>query len=102
MNGNLLADMQTYQGFSEVPRRFRIVERWTDCASLSVLKKRYSSGCAHDRNTTDAEISYYLVIAYEARRTTERCCRRLQEAMRYLPIARRLHALAKCRHALVP
>src|SRR2546430_17149933 len=68
LNGNLLAAVQTYQkALGKFPADFELLKA---AGRLDVSLKRFEEAishlaAAHDRNTTDAEISYYLGIAYE-------------------------------------
>src|SRR2546429_4812058 len=68
LNGNLLAAVQTYQkAVVKFPADFELLKA---AGRLDACLERFEEAvshlsAAHDRNTTDAEISYYLGIAYE-------------------------------------
>src|SRR5882724_5505894 len=68
LNGNLLAAVRSYQkALVKFPADFEILKA---AGRLDASLKRFEEAvsylaAAHDRNTTDAEISYYLGIAYE-------------------------------------
>src|SRR6266581_2504868 len=68
LNGNLVAAMQTYQkALVKFPTDFELLKA---AGRLDACLERFEEAvlhlsAAHDRNTTDAEISYYLGIAYE-------------------------------------
>jgi Flp pilus assembly protein TadD len=68
LNGNLLIAVRTYQtALGKYPTDFELLKA---AGRLDASLKRFEEAAAHlasvhDRNTTDAEISYYLGIAYE-------------------------------------
>jgi len=95
LNGNLLAAMQTYQkALVKFPADFELLKAGGRLdASLKRFEEAISHlAVAHDRNTTDAEISYYLGIAYEAVERQKDAVDAYQEAMR-LPSYRAAAAL---------
>jgi len=95
LNGNLLAAMQTYQkALVKFPADFELLKA---AGRLDSSLKRFEEALshlasAHDRNTTDAEISYYLGIAYEGVEREKDAVDAYQEAMR-LPSYRAAAAL---------
>ena len=95
LNGNLLAAMQTYQTvLMKFPADFELLKAAGRLdASLMRFEEALSHlAAAHDRNTTDAEISYYLGIAYEGVEREKDAVDAYQEAMR-LPSHRAAAAL---------
>jgi len=95
LNGNLLAAMQTYQTvLMKFPEAFELLKAAGRLdASLMRFEEALSHlAAAHDRNTTDAEISYYLGIAYEGVEREKDAVDAYQEAMR-LPSHRAAAAL---------
>src|SRR6266480_3128936 len=85
LNGNLLAAMQTYQkALVKFPADFELLKAVGRLdASLMRFEEALSHlSAAHDRNTTDAEISYYLGIAYEGVEREKDAVDAYQEAMR--------------------
>jgi len=68
LNGSLLAALETYQkALLKFPASFELLKA---AGRLDACLKRFEEAAshltaAHDRNTTDTEISYYLGIAYE-------------------------------------
>ena len=68
LNGNLLAALDTYkEALVKFPTAFELLKA---AGRLDACLERFEEAvshlsAAHDRNTTDAEISYYLGIAYE-------------------------------------
>jgi tetratricopeptide (TPR) repeat protein len=95
LNGNLLAAMQTYQkALVKFPADFELLKAAGRLdASLMRFEEALSHlAAAHDRNTTDAEISYYLGIAYEGVEREKDAVDAYQEAMR-LPSYRAAAAL---------
>ena len=95
LNGNLLAALQTYQkALVKFPTDFELLKaagRLDACLERFEEAVSHLSG-AHDRNTTDAEISYYLGIAYEGVERENDAVDAYQEAMR-LPSYRAAAAL---------
>ncbi|TMH14344.1 MAG: DUF5107 domain-containing protein, partial [Betaproteobacteria bacterium] len=95
LNGNVLAALQTYQeGLLKFPTDFELLKaagRLDACLERFEEAVSHLSG-AHDRNTTDAEISYYLGIAYEGVERENDAVDAYQEAMR-LPSYRAAAAL---------
>src|SRR6266849_5303386 len=95
LNGNLLAALQTYQkALVKFPADFELLKA---AGRLDAGLKRFEEavahlGAAHDRDTTDAEISYYLGIAYEGVKREKDAVDAYQEAMR-LPSYRAAAAL---------
>src|SRR5436190_3075662 len=95
LNGNLLAAVQTYQkAVVKFPADFELLKAVGRLdASLMRFEEALSHlAAAHDRNTTDAEISYYLGIAYEGVEREKDAVDAYQEAMR-LPTYRAAAAL---------
>ncbi|HXN96145.1 MAG TPA: DUF5107 domain-containing protein [Candidatus Acidoferrales bacterium] len=95
LNGNLLAATQTYQkALLKFPADFELLKAAGRLdASLMRFEEALSHlAAAHDRNTTDAEISYYLGIAYEGVEREKDAVDAYQEAMR-LPSYRAAAAL---------
>src|SRR5437667_547595 len=95
LNGNLLAALETYQeALVKFPTDFELLKaagRLDACLERFEEAVSHLSG-AHDRNTTDAEISYYLGIAYEGVERENDAVDAYQEAMR-LPSYRAAAAL---------
>ena len=95
LNGNLLAALQTYQkALVKFPADFELLKA---AGRLDAGLKRFEEavahlGAAHDRDTTDAEISYYLGIAYEGVEREKDAVDAYQEAIR-LPSYRAAAAL---------
>src|SRR6266403_2976562 len=95
LNGNLLAAVQTYQkALVKFPADFELLKA---AGRLDASLKRFEEAishlaAAHDRNTTDAEISYYLGIAYEGVEREKDAVDAYQEAIR-LPSYRAAAAL---------
>src|SRR5207253_1697437 len=95
LNGNLLAAVQTYQkAVVKFPADFELLKA---VGRLDASLKRFEEAlshlaAAHDRNTTDVEISYYLGIAYEGVEREKDAVDAYQEAMR-LPTYRAAAAL---------
>ena len=95
LNGNLVAAMQTYQkALVKFPTDFELLKA---AGRLDACLERFEEAvlhlsAAHDRNTTDAEISYYLGIAYEGVERENDAFDAYQEAMR-LPSYRAAAAL---------
>jgi tetratricopeptide (TPR) repeat protein len=95
LNGNLLAAVNTYQkALVKFPADFELLKAAGRLdASLSRFEEAASHlAGAHDRNTTDAEISYYLGIAYEGVDRVNDAVDAYQEAIR-LPTYRAAAAL---------
>ena len=95
LNGNLVAALQTYQkALVKFPTDFELLKA---AGRLDACLERFEEAvlhlsAAHDRNTTDAEISYYLGIAYEGVERENDAFDAYQEAMR-LPSYRAAAAL---------
>ncbi len=95
LNGNVLAALQTYQeGLLKFPTDFELLKA---AGRLDACLERFEEAvshlsAAHGRNTTDAEISYYLGIAYEGVERENDAVDAYQEAMR-LPSYRAAAAL---------
>src|SRR6266436_5992712 len=95
LNGNLLAALRTYQkALVKFPADFELLKA---AGRLDAGLKRFEEavahlGAAHDRDTTDAEISYYLGIAYEGVEREKDAVDAYQEAIR-LPSYRAAAAL---------
>src|SRR5437899_8389834 len=95
LNGNLLAALQTYQkALVKFPTDFELLKA---AGRLNACLERFEQAvshlsAAHSRNTTDAEISYYLGIAYEGVEREKDAVDAYQEAMR-LPSYRAAAAL---------
>jgi Tfp pilus assembly protein PilF len=69
LNGNRLAAIKTYnQGLSKFPRSFELLKAAGRllCSLKRFEEARSLLAVAHERNTTDGEISYYLGMALEA------------------------------------
>jgi tetratricopeptide (TPR) repeat protein len=95
LNGNLLAAMQTYQkALMKFPADFELLKAAgrLDASLMRFEEALPHLAAAHDRNTTDAEISYYLGIAYEGVEREKDAVDAYQEAMR-LPSYRAAAAL---------
>src|ERR1700694_2674393 len=95
LNGNLLAAMQTYQkALVKFPSDFELLKAAgrLDASLMRFEEALAHLAAAHDRNTTDAEISYYLGIAYEGVEREKDAFDAYQEAMR-LPSYRAAAAL---------
>jgi len=95
LNGKLLAAVETYQrALVKFPTDFELLKA---AGRLDASLKRFEEAvshlaAAHDRNTTDAEISYYLGIAYEGVEREKDAVDAYQQAMR-LPSYRAAAAL---------
>jgi tetratricopeptide (TPR) repeat protein len=95
LNGNLLAAVHTYQkALVKFPSDFELLKA---AGRLDASLKRFEEAASHlaaayDRNTTDAETSYYLGIAYEGVAREKDAIDAYQEAMR-LPSYRAAAAL---------
>ena len=95
LNGNLLASVQTYKkALVKFPADFELLKAAGRLdASLNRFEEAVSYlAAAHDRDTADAEISYYLGIAYEGVGREKDAVDAYQEAMR-LPSYRAAAAL---------
>jgi tetratricopeptide (TPR) repeat protein len=85
LNGNLLAALQTYkEALVKFPTDFELLKA---AGRLDACLERFEEAvshlsAAHDRNTTDAEISYYLGIAYEGVERENDAVDAYEEAMR--------------------
>jgi tetratricopeptide (TPR) repeat protein len=95
LNGNLVAALRTYEkALVKFPTDFELLKaagRLDAC--LDHFEQAVSHlSAAHDRNTTDAEISYYLGIAYEGVERDKDAADAYQDAMR-LPSYRAAAAL---------
>jgi Flp pilus assembly protein TadD len=114
LNGNLLAALHTYQrALVKFPADFELLKA---AGRLDTTLKRFEEAvshlaAAHERNTTDAEISYYLGIAYEgverekdARDAYENAVRlpsyRLAAALRLAEVQARRGALEQAKDSL--
>jgi len=114
LNGNLLAALHTYQkALVKFPANFELLKA---AGRLDASLKRFEEAvshlaAAHERNTTDAEISYYLGIAYEgverekdARDAYENAMRlpsyRVSAALRLAELQARRGALEQARDLL--
>ena len=88
LNGNLVAALQTYQkALVKFPTDFELLKA---AGRLDTCLDRFEQAvshlsAAHDRNTTDAEISYYLGIAYEGVERQNDAADAYREAMRLPP-----------------
>src|SRR6266581_1068794 len=95
LNGNLVAALQTYQkALVKFPTDFELLKA---AGRLDACLERFEEAvshlsAAHGRNTTDAEISYYLGIAYEGVERENDAVDAYQEAM-LLPSYRAAAAL---------
>jgi tetratricopeptide (TPR) repeat protein len=95
LNGNLLASVQTYKkALVKFPTDFELLKA---AGRLDASLKRFEEAVSylaavHRRDTTDAEISYYLGIAYEGVGREKDAVDAYQEAMR-LPSYRAAAAL---------
>ena len=95
LNGNLLAALNTYQkALVKFPADFELLKA---SGRLDASLNRFDEAAlhlaaAHDRNTSDPEISYYLGIAYEGVVREKDAIDAYQEAMR-LPAYRAAAAL---------
>ncbi len=95
LNGNLLAALQTYQeALAKFPTDFELLKA---VGRLDACLERFEEAVSHlsavhGRNTTDAEISYYLGIAYEGVERDNDAIDAYEEAMR-LPSHRAAAAL---------
>jgi tetratricopeptide (TPR) repeat protein len=95
LNGNLLAARQTYQkALVKFPTDFELLKAAGRLdASLERFEEAVSQlSAVHDRNTTDAGISYYLGIAYEGVEREHDAAGAYEDAMR-LPEYRAAAAL---------
>src|SRR6266403_484232 len=95
MTGRRIPKSKLARKFPTLYRRRRVEPRTIGSSKASL--KRFEEAIshlavAHDRNTTDAEISYYLGIAYEAVERQKDAVDAYQEAMR-LPSYRAAAAL---------
>jgi tetratricopeptide (TPR) repeat protein len=114
LNGNLLAALHTYQkALVKFPADFELLKA---AGRLDTTLKRFEEAvshlaAAHERNTTDAEISYYLGIAYEgverekdAREAYENAVRlpsyRVAAALRLAEVQARRGALEQAKDSL--
>jgi len=85
LNGNLLAALETYkEALVKFPTDFELLKA---AGRLDACLERFEEAvahlsAAHDRNTTDAEISYYLGIAYEGVERENDAVDAYEEAMR--------------------
>src|SRR5438876_7713304 len=85
LNGNLLAALETYkEALLKFPTDFELLKA---AGRLDTCLERFEEAvshlsAAHDRNTTDAEISYYLGIAYEGVERENDAVDAYEEAMR--------------------
>src|SRR5256714_1400989 len=85
LNGNLLAALETYkEALVKFPTAFELLKA---AGRLDACLERFEEAvshlsAAHDRNTTDAEISYYLGIAYEGVERDNDAVDAYEEAMR--------------------
>jgi tetratricopeptide (TPR) repeat protein len=85
LNGNLLAALETYQkALMKFPTDFELLKA---AGRLDTCLERFEEAvsdlsAAHGRNTSDAEISYYLGIAYEGVERENVAVDAYQEAMR--------------------
>src|SRR5438067_5792135 len=85
LNGNLLAALETYkEALVKFPTDFELLKA---AGRLDACLERFEEAvshlsAAHDRNTTDAEISYYLGIAYEGVERDNDAVDAYEEAMR--------------------
>ena len=107
LDGNLLAAINTYQkALLRFPADFELLKAVGRLdASLNRFDEAASHlAAAHDRNTSDPEISYYLGIAYEGVAREKDAIDAYQEAMRLrsyrAPAALRLAELQARRGAL--
>ena len=95
LNGNLLAALITYQkSLEKSPTDYELLKA---AGRLDASLKRFEEAISHlaavhDRNTTDAEISYYLGIAYEGVGREKEAVDAYEKAMR-LPSYRAAAAL---------
>jgi tetratricopeptide (TPR) repeat protein len=109
LDGNLLAAVETYQkALVKFPADFELLKA---AGRLDASLKRFEEAvshlaAAHYRNTTDAEVSYYLGIAYEGVEREKDAVDAYQEAMRLPPYraaaALRLAEVQARRGALQP
>src|SRR5437773_10076066 len=85
LNGNLLAALETYkEALLKFPTDFELLKA---AGRLDACLQRFEEAvshlsAAHDRNTTDGEISYYLGIAYEGVERENDAVDAYEEAMR--------------------
>lgn len=95
LNGNLLAALHTYQkALARFPANFELLKA---AGRLDASLQRFDEAAtrlaiAHERNTTDAETSYYLGIAYEGLGREDDAIEAYQSSMR-LPSYRAAAAL---------
>ena len=88
LNGNTLAAVETYQkALTKFPHDFQLLKA---AGRLDASLKRFEEAlphlvAAHDRNTTDGEISYYLGIAYEGVDREREAVEAYREALRLPP-----------------
>src|SRR6266478_684337 len=85
LDGNNLAALQTYQkALAKFPANFELLKA---AGRLDTILNRFEEAAthlaaAHNRNTTDGEISYYLGIAYEGTERQKQAMDSYQEAVR--------------------
>jgi len=85
LDGNNLEAVQTYQkALAKFPSNFELLKA---AGRLDAILKRFEEGVshlvlAHDRDTTDGEVSYYLGIAYEGVERRREAIDAYQDAMR--------------------
>jgi tetratricopeptide (TPR) repeat protein len=95
LNGNNLVAAQTYEtALKKFPGNFELLKA---AGRLRVTMNRFEEAAtllaaAHERNTTDDEVSYYLGIAYDGSEHQKQATDAYQEAMR-LPTYRAAAAL---------
>jgi tetratricopeptide (TPR) repeat protein len=108
LNGNLSAAVHTYQkALVKFPENYELLKA---AGRLDASLKRFEESishlaAAHSRNTSDAEISYYLGIAYEGIEREKDAGDAYQEAMRlpsYLAAAALRLAEVQARRGALP